>query len=303
MTPILHHYEISNFSEKVRLAFGLKRMAWRSVLIPATAPKPDYEPLTGGYRRTPALQLGADVICDTRLILVTLEQLQPEPTLYPGGRGLHEAVASWAEGQLTWPAARLATGRNAEALPAAFHADRAAMHGRPPPALEQVRAAGERALAQLRPQLAWAADICAGARPFLLGERAGLADLSLYMALWFLQRVPRDVLAELAPDAALRGWMARVAALGHGGRSEITAEAALDEALDAAPPALEAGSSMDGFSPGDEVLVAPEEGTSPAVRGVVARLTEDEIAIRREHPRVGAVVVRFPRLRYVVRRA
>ena len=47
---ILHHYAISVFSERVRLAFGLKRLTWRSVSIPPMMPKPDLMPLTGGYR-------------------------------------------------------------------------------------------------------------------------------------------------------------------------------------------------------------------------------------------------------------
>jgi len=302
MTPILHHYDISNFSEKVRIAFGLKGMAWRSVVIPATLPKPDYEPLTGGYRRTPALQIGAHVYCDTRLILAELERRQPEPTLYPGGRGLHEAIASWAESRLLWPAGRLATGRNADALPAEFHADRAAMLGRPAPTADRVRAAGERALAQLRPQLAWAEEICASARPFLLGERPGVADFGLYIVFWFLRRFPRDVLAELAPSPALEAWMGRVAAIGHGARTETTATAALDEARAAEPEPIDPGTPMDGLAAGDRVAVAPEDGASAPVEGVVVRLAEDEIALSREHPRTGAVVVHFPRLGYVVRR-
>lgn len=301
MTPILHHYDISNFSEKVRLAFGLKGMAWRSVVIPATLPKPDYEPLTGGYRRTPALQIGAHVYCDTRLILAELERRQPEPSLYPGGRGLHEAFASWAESRFLWPAGRLATGRNVEALPAEFHADRAAMLGRPAPDAERVRAAGERALQQLRPQLAWAGEICAAAQPFLLGARPGLADLSLYIVLWFLRRFPRDVLAELSPAAGVAPWMARVAALGHGERSELSPAAALDEARASEPAALDPGTAMDGLAPGDRAAVAPEEATSAPVEGVIVRLAEDEVALLREHPRVGRVVVHFPRLGYVVR--
>ena len=47
---ILHHSDISNFSEKVRLMPGFKALSWHSVEIPATAPKPDYTPLIGGYR-------------------------------------------------------------------------------------------------------------------------------------------------------------------------------------------------------------------------------------------------------------
>ena len=61
---ILHHYDFSNFSEKVRLVFALKEIDWVSVIIPSYLPKPDYLPLTGGYRRAPALQIGSDVYCD-----------------------------------------------------------------------------------------------------------------------------------------------------------------------------------------------------------------------------------------------
>ena len=53
---ILHHYDFSSYSEKVRLVLGLKGLTWRSVEISPVLPKPDYMPLTGGYRRAPALQ-------------------------------------------------------------------------------------------------------------------------------------------------------------------------------------------------------------------------------------------------------
>jgi glutathione S-transferase len=71
---ILHHYDFSNYLEKVRLALGYKKLNWRSVIIPAMNPKPDLIPLTGGYRRTPVLQIGADVYCDTQLILSELDR-------------------------------------------------------------------------------------------------------------------------------------------------------------------------------------------------------------------------------------
>ena len=94
---ILHHYATSAFSERVRLALGLKALSYGSVTIPAAMPKPDLLPLTGGYRRTPVLQIGADVYCDTNLILPTLERIAGGPTLYPQRhaawpRGLAEAL-------------------------------------------------------------------------------------------------------------------------------------------------------------------------------------------------------------------
>src|SRR5437764_378338 len=81
--PILHHFEASPFSEKIRVIFGFKRIAWQSVLIPRILPKPDLMPLTGGYRRTPVMQIGADVFCDTAIIMRELELRYPEPTLFP----------------------------------------------------------------------------------------------------------------------------------------------------------------------------------------------------------------------------
>ena len=66
---IFHHYWSSPFSEKVRLAFGAKKLSWRSVEIPNMMPKPDLMPLTGGYRKTPVMQIGADIYCDTQIII------------------------------------------------------------------------------------------------------------------------------------------------------------------------------------------------------------------------------------------
>jgi len=87
---ILHHYPMSPYSEKIRLAFGLKGIAWHSVIISPMMPRPDLTPMTGGYRRTPVMQVGADIYCDTQLILRTLERLHPQPSLFPKqtqGRG------------------------------------------------------------------------------------------------------------------------------------------------------------------------------------------------------------------------
>ena len=44
---ILHHYPNSPFSEKVRVAFGVKQAVWKSVTIPKMRRKPGLMPLTG----------------------------------------------------------------------------------------------------------------------------------------------------------------------------------------------------------------------------------------------------------------
>ena len=39
---ILHHYDMSPFAEKIRLALGVKGLSWRSVQTPMVLPKPDH---------------------------------------------------------------------------------------------------------------------------------------------------------------------------------------------------------------------------------------------------------------------
>ena len=70
---ILHEYPTSPYAEKIRLALRLKNLAYSRVEIPVIMPRPDLMPLTGGYRRTPVLQIGADIFCDTAIILRELE--------------------------------------------------------------------------------------------------------------------------------------------------------------------------------------------------------------------------------------
>ena len=80
---ILHHYPRSFFAEKIRRILAYKRVPWRSVEQPIMMPKPDLTALTGGYRRIPVMQIGADVYCDTACIARRLEQLRPEPSCFP----------------------------------------------------------------------------------------------------------------------------------------------------------------------------------------------------------------------------
>ncbi len=76
---ILHHYDGSPYSEKIRLLLGYKGLDWRSATMPPMLPKPELMTLTGGYRRAPVLQIGADVYCDSALIAAEIERRHPAP--------------------------------------------------------------------------------------------------------------------------------------------------------------------------------------------------------------------------------
>src|SRR3982751_772432 len=125
---ILHHYDSSPFSEKVRLMFGIKGLAWKSVIQPVIMPKPELIPLTGGYRRIPVLQIGADVYCDTQVILAELEARQARPAVI---KGADWAVNLWADRLFFQVTVAVVFGEIGDNVPAEFIADREQLSGRP----------------------------------------------------------------------------------------------------------------------------------------------------------------------------
>ena len=293
---ILHHYPESTFSERVRLAFGLKRLSWRSVTIPAAMPKPDLLPLTGGYRRTPVMQIGADIYCDTLLILRKIEALHPEPSLYPdGSEGLATALAWWADKFIFPPALGVLGATIGHALPEEFVAERKAFGF--PLAPDDIRPVLHRHLQQGAAHLAWLAAMLAGGRPFLLGQSASAADLAAYCPLWLLRTRLGPEAEKQLPLAPLAPWCDRVAAIGHGSPKEMSAAAALDVAATAepAPPSMASGADPSGLPSGSTVIVTPDDTGRDPVRGTLLAADARELVIRVAHARVGPVNVHFPR--------
>jgi glutathione S-transferase len=303
---ILHHYDFSNFAEKARLMLGFKGLAWRGVEQPPILPKPDLAPLTGGYRRIPVLQEGADLWCDTRLIARELERRVPEPTLFPvATSGAAEAIAWWAEHQLMRPVALFVSGVNADHMPDGLHEDRARLHGLPPPSIDAVRKAAVRNLHLVRPQIQWLADMLQDGRAYLLGGAPCIADFAAYHVIWFFKGRHIDCRHELLPYPRLLAWRDRMAAIGHGKRTDIEPAVALAAAR-AAEPATAARPShpQEGDPlPGKQARVRPADNARDWVEGEVSFVDTQEIALVRHDPDVGRVAVHFPRLGYDWRRA
>ncbi|MBN9537233.1 MAG: glutathione S-transferase family protein [Alphaproteobacteria bacterium] len=297
---ILHNYDFSNFAEKARLMLGFKGMAWRSVEIPPIAPKPKLTPLTGGYRRTPVLQEGADIWCDTRLIARELERRVPEPSFFPAkAAGAAEVIAWWAEQQFMRPTALYVSGINAEHMPEGLHADRARVHGVPVPSIEAVRRAATRNLHLVRPQIRWIADMLADGRPYLLGDVPCIADFATYHVVWFYRGRHIDCRQELAPYPRLLAWRDRMAAIGHGQRTNIDADEALAEARAATPAPPRPSDPQEGDPlPGQRARIRPADNAKDWVEGEVTFVDAQEIALLHRDPEVGEVAVHFPRLGY-----
>ncbi|HJQ55716.1 MAG TPA: glutathione S-transferase family protein [Vineibacter sp.] len=300
---ILHHYDFSNYSEKVRLALGYKGLAWRSVTIPPIAPKPDLTPLTGGYRRTPVLQVSADVYCDTSLIIRELERRHPTPSLFPPAAASRaEAVAYWAENRLFRPISLYVSGTNQDLLPENLQSDRAQMRGLPPPDAETMRHATARNAPLVRAQLPRIEAMLTDGRAWITGPAPTIADLAIYHALWFITARSTRLAHELAPYARTNAWMAKVRAFGHGASTPLDAAEALRIATDATPEAPRPSRPFaeDPKLGGTVRIRADDYGRDP-VEGELAFIAAEEIALRRHDPQVGEIVVHFPRLGYDLR--
>jgi glutathione S-transferase len=303
---ILHHYEGSPFAQKARWYFGLKKLAWRSVQIPMVMPKPLLMPLTGGYRRTPVMQIGADIYLDTTLIAAELERRHPEPTLYPsGGPGLAAMLTAWADQNLFLPAANFSLAMVAEKLPAGFFEDRAKMMNRPVTPIEKLKGAIPLFKSQMYVQLDRLANLLSDGRSFLLGERPGLADFAVAHPVWMVGTISgRRAAAALDAYATVRAWLDRVNAIGTGTRSELDAKEALAIAKAATPEPLRESEEVEGAPAlGARVSVQTEDRVPEPVVGEVVLMRRDEIAIRRTDPEAGEIVVHLPRAGFVVRPA
>ena len=302
---ILHHYPQSPFAEKMRLILGYKKLSWQSVLAPMIMTKPNLIALTGGYRRIPVLQIGADVYCDTALICDVLEHRASEKTLYPDAqKGLARTVAQWADTTLFQvamaynfqPAGATFMFPDADKLKS-FAADRAAMRNNaqrmPPADATATYRSYLRRIAHMLEHHSW-----------LLGDQPSVADFSVYHALWFTRHQVPPVAGILESVPAVLAWMDRMAAIGHGTSTHMTAEAALAIARDSTPSSLGEEIHQDdhGIALGSMVTVTAESfGLEPTVGHLVAA-TRTRYTLSREDAHVGKVHVHFPRMGFLLKK-
>ncbi|MDT3721317.1 glutathione S-transferase family protein [Pseudomonas oryzihabitans] len=304
---ILHHYWQSPFAEKARLLLGFKGLAWRSVIIPRMLPKPELTALTGGYRKTPVLQVGADVYCDTALIARRLDAEKAMPALFPQGQeAVVAAFAAWADSVVFQHAVALIfqpeiMGPRLATLPPeqaqAFLDDRKALFS----GGSLTRLTAEQAQQQLPTLLArLEIQLQRSGGDYLFGGPS-VADIALAHNFWFLKSTPQLApLIDERPDIA--AWYARVLGFGHGTHEELSADQALEIAREAEPLALplERAVPIAGLAWGTPVTVAATDYGVDPVAGELVYADSESLVVKRHDERLGAVQVHFPRLNFRV---
>lgn len=301
---ILHNYPQSPVAEKARIALGIKGLSWHSVEIPRLAPKPMLTKLTGGYRRTPVMQIGADIYCDTQCILQELERRIPSPTFFPtSNAGLIWALSRWTDGDLFALTVKIVLGSAGEKLPKDFAKDRGRLYLGPDWA-KGIKAANEalpHLASQMRAPLHWLNVQLSDGRKFLLGAEPAAIDAQFYHLIWFLRGRWQQGPSFLAEFPHLERWEANVAKIGHGQMSVLSPDDAILHAANNEPIAVQHEDSSDpqGLVAGMHISVSPDlDGGEQPVEGKLVSANSERVIVRRTVSDVGNINVHFPRLGY-----
>ena len=255
-------------------------------------PRPNLMELSGGYRKTPILQDGANVFCDTKIISQHLAARAGNTALYAPGFAANR-FAEWADSALFRTAVGLCFQPKAvEVIAQQLGADNLEAFMK-----DRAELSGGQQMAAMSPQLAEASflhylrELEDGLRDaFLFGKTPSIADFSLYHCLWFVSMNP--VVAPLLEDfpKVQRYW-------GQISATDSTSESALERGHASEPELFAYGAALstDGIAVGDAVQVTPDDYGRIPVRGTLLHLSDVTVVIRRSDPRAGEVNVYFPR--------
>ena len=305
MQPILHHYWRSPYAEKVRAYLGYKGLAWRSREIAVTPPRPSLAPILGAFRRTPVLQIGADYVCDTRLILEAIDTLSDRSTPTAPATAVSDLICGWGEPRMfvLLGAIRFQKATDIEGVfdgqvdVERFSTDRLPFMQ---PAYEaaRFRQLREPAIDHLRRYLSVIDKALAERGPFIGGDRPSHGDFSAYHTIWWLRVPPRhDELVQLYPR--IEKWADRFAAFGKSSFVSILD----DETFEAArlPPAFQPDwPIVDDDRLGHEVEIVPDDYGRNPIRGRLIVATDRHVAIERAIDGLDKVRVHIPRLGYEI---
>jgi len=298
--PILHHFWASPFANKTRMAMALANVPWVSVEIPRIPPKPLLMPLTAGYRRTPVLQVGADIYCDTQNIACVVDELGTADRLFPNQSKQRALIFSeWVDQTLFPLAVRIIITTALDEAPKDFIRDRGDLYFGPHWSEDQLRRELPGVIWQLKASL-MRLDAAINEGEYALGGQVPTyADIAMAYLCWFLRgrwTEGAECLASYPHLSRIEAAMTSLTdATGPDQVTALDATAALDQAKQAEPTSP-IGIPVDSpFELGQVVSVRPFVGSSERpITGRLRYLDQERISIDTEHAQVGRVAVHFP---------
>ena len=295
--PILHHYWQSPFAHKIRLVLGLTDFSWRSVEIPRIPPKPLLIPLTAGYRRTPVLQCGADVFCDTQNIVKAIGDLTDDHRLIPESeRGKILTFTDWIDGTVFNLAARVILTSAMGTAPPEFIQDRAGLYFGSNWTPNGLKGELPGVILQLSAHLKSIDQGLSGSGGFMT-EVLSYADISIAYIAWFIRGRWEHGPIFLKQFPNIERIEQEINEQTTECYDNLTAEAALAIAHDSISRSPNGVQSQIGcfMHEGMRVSIKPQADTSdPSVVGQLRYLDDIRVSIDHNAPEVGDVVVHLP---------
>ena len=293
---ILHHKDVSPFSEKIRLMFGYSGLGWQGVQATLQPPRPSIDPLVDGYRHIPVAQIGSDVFCDTQVISAEVAELAGKPELSPyrqtpevrkrsidldNDAAMYAIVSAPPLGILRslirqvpvykWP--KYFKDKKYLFSVTKVEVDR-----------NECKTLWSRHLKELNNQLA--------DTPWVGGERPNLLDFCAVHPLWFrLSMDGRSLFKGLGP---LEAWYDKMMAFGHGGKTEISPSESLAAARQSEPREVP-DKMKQGKSLGQTVSIEPYALGTAVTTGVVVGEDENRWILARETETAGNIHVHLPK--------
>lgn len=298
---LLHHYALSPFSEKIRLMLGYQQQSWSSFVVAPLPPRPVTDALTGGYRRIPILQQGADVLCDSKLIAHDLSrQLQAPELDYWQLNQEQQQLADYLDSEFLFVALNSCPplkllGLLKQSLSvwglARFMWDRLGI------AKEAKEGGSKGGYRRYRQQLQSLEQQLQ--QPFLYGDSPNYVDFCLYPSLWFVMAKAEQSLPEPLPK--LTAWFKRMQAFGHGDIQELSRGEVARLAQEHTPKTLV---QTDNHPMLDKpVSVGPLDYARDQTQGTLVAVTAHRWVIKQKTERFGDVHIHFPNTGYALRDA
>ena len=299
MTPVLYHYPMSPYSEKLRLTMGLRGVAWSSIQVSPQPPRGTLDNLLGGYRRIPVLQRGAHFYCDTRLAFEALHDDDASATQLDAD---DEALRDWAEREIFFAVFSVVspvkvlgflTGQMGLLGVVRFMRDRTHMMRNATLdvlAAERARTAVQDFIAHFGVRLS--------TNLYLSGKQPGYLDLCCYHPLWMTCQIDPRVASTWPPTVSR--WMKRMDALGHGEVVPVTWDLALQDIAE--NQSVVAGVVVEPYQVGERVGVAPTDYARDETAGELVSMDADRIVMSRMLESGHAIYLHFPRKGFELRR-
>ena len=289
------------------LLLGYLNQSYLSFIAPKGIPRPIEEELVGEYsRRIPILQIGADLYCDSQLIMKVLAKKNESDHLfnYPS----FEEASNWIEKiEIHGNTSIFGSIKPLELICAYFknmppnHAwkfitDRAKLGktvklpNADLPHEQKVNIA-QTYLKEVDKQLSQQAF-------FLTNKMPTSVDFTAFTMIYYLDTINKLKLAQGLPN--LHRWYQRMSTMGTGSFKEISGKECLHIARDTSPMPIDS-QYLNSSRIGQEITFTNKgfmAQMNSGVKGVVVGENNNVIILRRESPQVGVVHVHFPKLSY-----